>query len=156
MAKAVCKRGCRCSFLHHAVRAENQYIAKNRAGFWRARVSYIYHIGQYLPDWHLGKLQGFFCGGRRHGGVREILGIELPWLVDAFGRWKRYGQQDKLTALEITVCDSVFVSLRHQNVNKRVFGRGCGGPKAGAQFWSCFGERAAPVLGGQPQKPVTL
>ena len=44
-------------------------------------VNYIYHIGQYLPDWHPWEnYKNFFVGDKRTGGVREIFGIDLPWL----------------------------------------------------------------------------
>ncbi|MEI3014459.1 MAG: Gfo/Idh/MocA family oxidoreductase [Ruthenibacterium lactatiformans] len=36
-------------------RAETQYIKRRVAAFAKP-VNYIYHIGQYLPDWHHGKI----------------------------------------------------------------------------------------------------
>ena len=66
-------------------RRETQYIKQQVAGFGKP-VHYIYHIGQYLPDWHPWEnYKNFFVGEARTGGVREILGIDLPWLLDAFG-----------------------------------------------------------------------
>ena len=66
-------------------RRETRYIKQQVADFGRP-VHYIYHIGQYLPDWHPWEnYRNFFVGDARTGGVREILGIDLPWLLDAFG-----------------------------------------------------------------------
>ena len=75
-------------------------------------VNYIYHIGQYLPDWHPWEnYKNFFVGDRRTGGVREIFGIDLPWLLDAFGPVKHvYAEKDKLSGLEIDYPD---LSLIH-------------------------------------------
>jgi len=66
-------------------RRETQYIKQQVAEFGKP-VHYIYHIGQYLPDWHPWEnYKNFFVGNARTGGVREIFGIDLPWLLDAFG-----------------------------------------------------------------------
>ena len=66
-------------------RRETQYIKKAVQDFGKP-VHYIYHIGQYLPDWHPWEnYKNFFVGNVRTGGVREIFGIDLPWLLDAFG-----------------------------------------------------------------------
>ena len=66
-------------------RRETQYIKQQVQAFGRP-VHYIYHIGQYLPDWHPWEnYKNFFVGNARTGGVREIFGIDLPWLLDAFG-----------------------------------------------------------------------
>ena len=66
-------------------RAETQYIKKQVQDFGKP-VNYIYHIGQYLPDWHPWEnYKNFFVGDKRTGGVREIFAIDLPWLLDAFG-----------------------------------------------------------------------
>ena len=77
-------------------RAETQYIKRRVAAFAKP-VNYIYHIGQYLPDWHPWEnYKNFFVGDRRTGGVREIFGIDLPWLLDAFGPVKHvYAEKDK-------------------------------------------------------------
>ena len=57
-------------------RAETQYIKAQVAAF-KKPVNYIYHIGQYLPDWHPWEnYKNFFVGDKRTGGVREIFGID--------------------------------------------------------------------------------
>ena len=83
-------------------RGETQYIKRRVQEFSRP-VNYIYHIGQYLPDWHPWEnYKNFFVGDKRTGGVREIFGIDLPWLLDTFGPVKHlYVEKDKLSALEI-------------------------------------------------------
>ncbi len=49
--------------------------------------AYVYHVGQYLPDWHPWENIGdFFVSDPRTNGCREIFAIELPWLIRVFGR----------------------------------------------------------------------
>ena len=77
---------------------------------------YRYHVGQYLPDWHPWEnYRDFFVGDRRTGGCREIFGIELPWLCDAFGEIESLLQVSALrqTSLAIDYPDSWLVTVRH-------------------------------------------
>ena len=64
--------------------------------------NYVYHIGQYLPDWHPWEnYKSYFIGDNRTNGCREIMAIELPWLTAAFGDITRtHVQSDKMTNLE--------------------------------------------------------
>ena len=112
-------------------RAETQYIKQQVQAFGKP-VNYIYHIGQYLPDWHPWEsYKNFFVGDRRTGGVREIFGVELPWLLDAFGPVVRlHAEKDKLTELEIDYPDSYFVTLRHANGVKGILAADVVSPKA--------------------------
>ncbi|WP_176736216.1 Gfo/Idh/MocA family protein [Oligoflexus tunisiensis] len=48
--------------------------------------NYIYHSGQYLPDWHpYEHVQDYYVSRRETGGAREIVPFELSWLVKCFG-----------------------------------------------------------------------
>ncbi len=80
-------------------------------------VSYIYHIGQYLPDWHPWEsYKNFFVGNKRTNGCREIFGIEMPWLIEAFGKVTDvYSVSNKVTDLDIDFADRYFVTLTHEN-----------------------------------------
>ena len=97
-------------------RAETQYIKQKVQAFDKP-VNYLYHIGQYLPDWHPWEsYKNFFVGDKRTGGVREIFGIDLPWLIDTFGEVERiHVEKDSISTLEIDYPDSCFVTLRHKN-----------------------------------------
>lgn len=96
-------------------REETRYICSRvrNGGKW----NYIYHIGQYLPDWHPWEnYKDFFIGDRRTNGCREIFAIELPWLMNAFGDVKEtHVQQDRLTGLDIAFNDSYMVQIVHEN-----------------------------------------
>ena len=82
--------------------------------------NYIYHIGQYLPDWHPWEnYKDFFLGDKRTNGCREILAIELPWLTGTFGAVKDvHVLSDKLTELNIEYKDNFIIQLAHEGGNK--------------------------------------
>lgn len=86
-------------------------------------LTYIYHIGQYLPDWHPWEsYKDFFVGKKESNGCREIYAIQLPWIVDTFGEIeKHYVISQKTTNLEIDFDDTYITSFEHANGNKGVF-----------------------------------
>lgn len=132
-------------------RAETQYI-KAQVQAFKKSVNYIYHIGQYLPDWHPWEnYKNFFVGDKRTGGVREIFAIDLPWLLDAFGPVKHvYVEKDKLSELEIDYPDTYFVTLRHENGVKGILAVDVVSPKAVRNF-EVFGEGLHLFWEGNPK-----
>ena len=84
--------------------------------------NYIYHIGQYLPDWHPWEnYKEFFIGDKRTNGCREIMAIELPWLTGAFGEISSItSASDKMTGLNINFNDNYLIQINHSNGNKGV------------------------------------
>lgn len=82
--------------------------------------NYIYHIGQYLPDWHPWEnYKDFFLGDKRKNGCREIMAIELPWLMGTFGEVTDINViSDKMTGLNIDYKDNFMIQLTHGNGNK--------------------------------------
>lgn len=86
-------------------------------------VNYIYHSGQYLPDWHPWEsYKDFFVSDKRTNACREILAIELPWIVQAFGEIESlHVMRGKNSTLELDFNDNYMISIRHRNGNKGVF-----------------------------------
>lgn len=84
------------------------------------KVNYIYHTGQYLPDWHPWEnYKDFFVGDVRTNGCREILAIEMPWIRKCFGKIKKINVlKDKMTSLQIDYADNYLIQLEHENGNK--------------------------------------
>lgn len=82
--------------------------------------NYIYHIGQYLPDWHPWEsYKDFFPGEKQTNGCREIMAIELPWLTEVFGDVERVNAlSDRLSDLTIDYMDNFIIQLQHKNGNK--------------------------------------
>ncbi len=85
-------------------------------------LNYIYHIGQYLPDWHPWEsYRDFFAGKKRSNGCREIFAIELPWLTETFGEIEAViTSKSRMSSLEIDYCDNYQVILRHASGCKGV------------------------------------
>lgn len=49
-------------------------------------LTFTYHSGQYLPDWHPWEdYRNFYAAKRETGGCREIVPFELVWLVQICG-----------------------------------------------------------------------
>lgn len=86
-------------------------------------VNYVYHVGQYLPDWHpWEKYNHFFVGDTRTNGCREILAIELPWMVQTFGNIVSVNViSSKLSKLNIDYNDNYFIHILHENGTKGIF-----------------------------------
>lgn len=86
-------------------------------------VNYIYHVGQYLPDWHPWEnYEGFFVGNKKTNGCREILCIELPWMVNAFGEIENVQvTKGKNSKLKIEFNDNYLLTITHKNGNKGIF-----------------------------------
>lgn len=92
-------------------------ILKDRVAEQSKPLTYIYHVGQYLPDWHPWEsYKEFFIGKKETNGIREILAIQLPWIVDTFGRVKDVKVScQNCTELDIDFPDSVILNLIHEN-----------------------------------------
>ena len=82
--------------------------------------NYVYHIGQYLPDWHPWEnYNDFFISDKRTNGCREIMAIELPWITKTFGKVKAvHALADKMTGLKIDYNDNYMIQIEHENGNK--------------------------------------
>lgn len=88
-----------------------------------AKINYIYHVGQYLPDWHPWEsYNNYFISNPRTNGCREIMAIDLPWLVIAFGDIKSIQAiKSKNTELNINYNDNYLILLEHKTGAKGVF-----------------------------------
>ena len=93
-------------------RREMRYVAEKVAG---DTVNYIFHCGQYLPDWHPWQdYHEFFAARKETNGCREILCVELPWIEKAFGRIESVQvMSGRLTSLDINFPDHYMISVRH-------------------------------------------
>lgn len=105
-------------------RREIQLIAKLVAE-QNKPLSYRYHVGQYLPDWHpWEKIQDFFVFNPKTNGCREIFAIQLPWMLHTFGPLKENGvlvSKGKISDLPLEYDDSYLTILEHQGGHHGVF-----------------------------------
>lgn len=102
-------------------RKEIEYI---RQAVQSIPVNYMYHTGQYLPDWHPWEnYQNFFVANPKTNGCREIFAIELPWLIQNFGKVTHISVlKNKLSQLQVNYNDNYLVLLEHASGSKGVLG----------------------------------
>ena len=103
-------------------RKETQYLIR-RVQDTNCQLNYIYHVGQYLPDWHPWEsYNNYFIGDKRTNGCREIMAIDMPWLVTAFGKIKSVQVlKSKNTELNIQYNDNYLLLIEHETGHKGVF-----------------------------------
>ena len=103
-------------------RKETQTII-NKVKDNNSKLNYVYHVGQYLPDWHPWEsYNNYFIGNPRTNGCREIMAIDMPWLWNAFGPVKKIQAiKSKNTELNISYNDNYLIMLEHESGAKGVF-----------------------------------
>lgn len=131
-------------------RPETEYIIK-RYGETKCPVDYIYHIGQYLPDWHPWEsYNNFFVGNPRTNGCREIFAVELPWIVSCFGKiTKIQSLKSKNTSLNLSYNDNYLVQITHENGAKGIMAVDVVSRKAVRNF-EMYGEDIHITWNGTP------
>jgi len=89
----------------------------------KEKLNYTYHVGQYLPDWHPWEdYKDFFVADTRSNGCREIFAIELPWLLQAFGKVSDITvHKDNMSGLSLNYPDNYLVTLKHESGHKGQF-----------------------------------
>lgn len=102
-------------------RKEIEFIEKEVSKS-KKKFNYRYHVGQYLPDWHPWEnYKEFFVGQKETNGCRELMGIELPWIIKTFGKIKYLNTQKfKITSLDLDYPDIINIMLEHENGNSGV------------------------------------
>ena len=100
-------------------RKELQYIREHKE---LNNNTYTYHVGQYLPDWHPWEnYKNFFVNDKKSNGCRELLGIELPWIITFFGKiTNMHIVKRKTTTLDIDYDDTYQLILQHENNNSGI------------------------------------
>lgn len=70
-------------WFHPAVRKVVELV---RSGYLGHISNVLYHMGNYLPDWHTyEQVSDFYVSRKDTGGAREIVPFELTWLTKLFG-----------------------------------------------------------------------
>ena len=120
-----------------------------------SKLNYLYHVGQYLPDWHPWEsYNNYFIGNPRTNGCREILTIDLPWIVTAFGDIKSVTVlKSKNTDLNIEYNDNYLIMLEHESGAKGVFAVDVVARKAVRHF-EVYGEDLHVTWEGTPETLV--
>ena len=78
---------------------------------------YTYQVGQYLADWHPWEnYKDYFVGDKKTNGCRELLAIELPWIINTFGKvTKVQCVKNKISDLNIDYDDNYMLLLTHES-----------------------------------------
>lgn len=81
------------------------------------KVSYRYHVGQYLPDWHPWEsYQDFFVVDKKSNACREIMAIELPWIIRSFGQVNNFHKiSASVSSLELEYPDTIHLIFEHES-----------------------------------------
>ena len=70
-------------YFHPAIKKIFEIIKKNELG---EITNFVYHSGQYLPDWHTyEKVSEYYVSKKETGGAREIVPFELTWITKLLG-----------------------------------------------------------------------
>ena len=104
-----------CTMRYHPlVVGVNNILKTNKIG---KPLTFLYHSGQYLPDWHPWEdYRKFYVSKRETGACREIVPFELIWLTSTFGEIRSvFGSKTKLSKLEADIDDFYSVLLEFQN-----------------------------------------
>lgn len=132
-------------------RKEIEYI-KDAVRKNTSKKSYLYHVGQYLPDWHPWEnYKDFFVGNIRTNGCREIMAIEFPWLFEVFGipvKWSV--TKCKKSTLDIDYPDVFQIMFTHHYGNSGMIQIDLVSRKAVRNF-ECIAEDLYISWNGTPQ-----
>ena len=95
-------------FIYQKVKAVNEPL------------SYMYHVGQYLPDWHPWEdYRNYFVAKRESNACRELFAIEMPWLINTFGKIESLQViSDKMSNLDLPYHDNYMVMIKHVSSHK--------------------------------------
>lgn len=104
-----------CTFrFHPSVRIIKQLVQSSTYG---KITNFIYHSGQYLPDWHPWEnIKDFFVSKQETSGCREILSFELHWMIDSIGKPEKIiACGDRTFGFDIDTDDTYAVWLKFNN-----------------------------------------
>ncbi len=74
-----------CTTIFHS--SIRKIIELVESGMYGGITNFTYHCGHFLPDWHPWEdIKDFFATKRGTSGCKELLGFELPWIVQIAGR----------------------------------------------------------------------
>lgn len=132
-------------------RKEIQYIkemVRKNIGY---SLIYMYHAGQYLPDWHPWEsYKSYFVGDKRTNGCREFMAVEFPWLIDVFGSIISFHViKGKHSCLAVEFPDTYLLAFEHESGHSGLISIDVVSRKAVRKF-ELFGENLYLTWNGTP------
>jgi len=104
-----------CTLRYHPIVKEIDNILNNNV--IGKPLSFLYHSGQYLPDWHPWEdYRKFYVAKKETGACREIVPFELVWLMNLFGKIKTVSaRKAKVSDLDVNIDDIYNILLEFEN-----------------------------------------
>lgn len=135
------KNGCVLFLSSTLLYGEETQTIINKVKDKATKLNYIYHVGQYLSDWHPWEsYNNYFIGDKRTNGCREIMAIDMPWLITAFGNIKKVQRlKSKNTNLNVDYDDNYLMMIEHETGAKGVFAVDVISRKA-TRYFEVYGE----------------
>ena len=95
---------------HPAIKIIKEIVQSKKYG---KITNFVYHSGQYLPDWHpWERVTDYYVSKKETGGGREIVPFELTWIVDILGSPRRItGFYGKTMDVGANIDDTYAISL---------------------------------------------
>jgi len=80
-------------------------------------ISYRYHVGQFLPDWHPWEnYKDFFVFDKETSACKEIMAIDFPWVLKTFGEVETVKAiKRKSLDLDLDYEDTFHILFEHKN-----------------------------------------
>lgn len=104
-----------CTLRYHPIVNEIRELLKEK--IIGKPLSFLYHSGQFLPDWHPWEdYRKFYVAKKETGACREIVPFELVWLIELFGNIKTVSaRKAKVSNLETDIDDIYNILLEFEN-----------------------------------------
>lgn len=102
-----------CTFrFHPAIKTVKDIVKSEKYG---KVCNFMYHVGQYLPDWHPWEdIKDFYVSKRNTGACREIVPFEMTWMVDVFGfPAEVFAFYGKTINLGVDIDDTYSINLKY-------------------------------------------
>ena len=104
-----------CTMIFHPIiKKIDAYLKSGKIG---KILSFLYHSGMYLPDWHPWEdYRSFYVSKRITGACREIVPFELLWIIRSFGEISNVTSKiAKISNLDADIDDIYNVLLEFEN-----------------------------------------
>lgn len=101
-----------CTFrFHPSIKTIKEIVFSGKYG---KICNFVYHMGQYLPDWHPWEdIRDFYAGKRETSASREMVPFELTWLLDITGMPEEvFAFYGKTHEMGVDIDDTYCVNLR--------------------------------------------
>jgi predicted dehydrogenase len=104
-----------CTFrFHPAIKTIKEIVLSGKYG---KICGFVYHMGQYLPDWHPWEdIKDFYISKKETSASREMVPFELTWLLDITGMPNEvFAFHGKTLDMGVDIDDTYHINLRFKD-----------------------------------------